>query len=572
MQLITSVHIEGLRSIQSESMGDTGSINVLVGRNSSGKSNTLRALNIFFNGEIEPEKPIDFARDHYEQTPRKRKKKRIRVKVSFKLPRNFRFRKELASLAAQLTSEFVVSRTWELDHLRKTSDRIQVEVNGEKIENGENMGRQFLSLITYRYIPNRTVPSDILRAESQAIASSIFGRMKGDQHAAALLESLNEAARRMLTDASESLSTAGAPLEQPSVSTAETIGEMLKMSGFQATGQHGVSVQDEDWGAGHQSFFLYQVLKSLDTSYSRFFGWKQATIWGVEEPEAALHRDLESRLAEQFRNWCLTEDVKLQVFVTTHSPVFTMAGESGFWVELNNGETKLERLSIPELTRAADTRGVGGWVHPILFFPWSPVVLVEGQIDADVLTHVARLAGCDHIRFTCLPQLDSSEKRGGKEKIDSFLKNSMGLAQNRSKDSPFMVLLDWDVSNEALKITRKAYGKNGDRYVCRMDPSHCDKLMSDEFKGIERFYPPKIIEEAHKRQDLILGIQENKPYSIAKEQLDKAKGLLRHRILEIETLPELTVLLKVVLDIDKVWREPGQAQLQLSGLTEDHSS
>lgn len=567
MNLIASIRIEGLRSIQAQQFEKTGSLNALVGRNSSGKSNALRALNVFFNGVIEPGKPIDFKRDHYEHVPRKRKKKRISVSIVFELPENFKFRKELSPLTS-LGRKFTITRIWEIDRLRRPVDRIDVDVNGQKLTNGAELGRQFLSLLTYRYIPNRTVPSDILRDESQAIASSIFGRMKGDQHAAALLSSLTDAAKRMLFDASTSLSTAGSPLAEASVSTAATIGEMLTMGGFQALGQHGLSVQDEDWGAGHQAFFLYQVLKTLDTAYGRFFGWKQGTIWGVEEPEAALHRDLETRLADQFRNWCLERDTKLQLFVTTHSPIFTMASDCGHWVELENGESKFKELSIPELTRAAETRGVAGWVHPILYFPWNPVVLTEGNIDSEVLTHAAHLAGLDHLRFVCLPELDTNEKRGGKDKIISFLKNSLGLVQNRSKEAPLIVLLDWEVSDQDLKKTRTAYGEGGQKYVLRMNEVYCNELMGTDFKGIERFYPPETVVDAHRAGELILGIQDGKPYSISKEQLEKSKGRLMKRVIEMSSAVKLKELIHVVMEVDKTWRHQGHLQLCIPGITE----
>jgi len=109
MNLITDINIDGLRSIQAQQLTHVGNLNVFVGRNSSGKSNALRALNMFFNGEIEPGKPVDFARDHYEQSPRRRKKKRISIRVSFRTPPNFHLRKELNPLTA-LGSEFSITR------------------------------------------------------------------------------------------------------------------------------------------------------------------------------------------------------------------------------------------------------------------------------------------------------------------------------------------------------------------------------------------------------------------------------------------------------------------------------
>ncbi len=562
MELVKKVKIEGVRSIENQELDVTGSCSVFVGKNSSGKSNALRALNLFFNGEIEPGKPIEFNRDHFEKIPRKRTKKRIAVTVSFGLPDNFKLRQGLEAIS-QLGGEFLISRVWELDQFRKPIEHIEAFTGGQLIENGDEIGRQFLTLINYRYIPNRTVPSDILRDEAQAIAALIFGRMKGDNHAAALLQKLNEAAGRMLADANESLSKIGSPLSAPSVSTSDSIGEMLTMGGFQASGAHGLPVQDEDWGAGHQAFFLYQVLFTLDTSYSNYFGWKQATIWGVEEPEAALHRDLETRLAEQFRKWAFDQGKKLQLFITTHSPIFTMASDNGVWVELNDGQTIFQSLTIPELTQAADIRGVSGWVHPILYFPWNPVVLVEGPIDSEILSHAARLTGLEHLRFVSLPNLDPSERRGGKDKIITFLKNSHGLIQNRSKQSPLFVLLDWDVSNNDMNKAKNAYGEGGTKYVLRMNKSHCDPLLGKNFFGIERFYPPNIFVDAHNVGDLILGMADNKPYSISKDQLEQAKGILRKKVLEINSLDELKPLSLLLMDIEGIYRSDNPAQMTL---------
>jgi len=244
-----------------------------------------------------------------------------------------------------------------------------------------------------------------------------------------------------------------------------------------------------------------------------------------------------------------------------------MAADSGHLVELENGESRFYHLSIPELTHAADTRGVSGWVHPILNFPWNPVVLTEGPCDAAVLSHVARLAGADHLRFTSLPQLDPEENRGGKDKIISFLKNSLGLVKNRAKEYPLLVLLDWEVSDQDLKRTQDAYGPDGKKYVLRMNQAYCNPLISADFKGIERFYPPHVFIDAHQAGEIILGVQKGRPYSISKVQLDAGKHHLKQRVLKIDSLADLNELLHVLHDIEQTWRLKGQAQLILPGIT-----
>lgn len=198
MQLITGIQITGLRSIKSSAAPEMPSLTAFVGKNSSGKSNVLRALNLFFNGQIEPGRPLLFTRDHYEETPRRRTKKVISISVNFQLPSNFNFRKELQPLKS-LGHRFLISRSWEIDPIAGVVDSYKVTLeNGTTLPNGPDLARQFLGLIFYRYIPNRSVPSKLLKEESQAIASSIFSRMKGDKHSSALLSSLSDAASRLL--------------------------------------------------------------------------------------------------------------------------------------------------------------------------------------------------------------------------------------------------------------------------------------------------------------------------------------------------------------------------------------
>jgi hypothetical protein len=389
--------------------------------------------------------------------------------------------------------------------------------------------------------------------------------MKGDQHSKALLEELSAAATRMLRDASESMAAANAPLVNPSVATPESLGEMITMGGFQASGPHGGIVQDQDWGAGHQAFFLYQVLHTLDTNYGRFFGWRQATIWGLEEPESALHRDLEVQLAAKLREWAHEESHRLQILSTTHSSVFAMAADSGHWCGLAGNQTVLERMESSILVRAAEARGVSSWVHPVLSFPWNPVVLVEGSIDEQVLRHVANVARSDQLHFLSLPELDVAEKTGGRDAVIGYLRRNQKLIQNRPRSAPLIVVFDWETGAQDLARAQEAYGPSSDRYVIRMNASYCNVSVGKDFKGIERFYPPRILLEAHQAGDMVLGVAEGKPFSISADQLRLAKGSLLARMRGVDSVEELRPLLLVIRDIEMAVREEGPFQLELPG-------
>lgn len=63
MKLIKKIEINYLRSLYRLEVKDVGDLNVIFGRNDSGKSNLLRGLNLFFNGDTEPTREFDFELD-----------------------------------------------------------------------------------------------------------------------------------------------------------------------------------------------------------------------------------------------------------------------------------------------------------------------------------------------------------------------------------------------------------------------------------------------------------------------------------------------------------------------------
>jgi hypothetical protein len=231
-----------------------------------------------------------------------------------------------------------------------------------------------------------------------------------------------------------------------------------------------------------------------------------------------------------------------------------MSADAGFWVSIDNSSTKITPMNIQRLTKAAETEGVTGWTHPILSHPWNPVILVEGPDDAEALSHVATLASFSNLRFVALPILDGTEPSGGKDSIISYLRRHQALICNRQLEAPLIVLFDWEVSGVELSKARAAYGPNGDERVFNMNSAHCDTLMGTDFKGIERFYPPRIVREAHAASKLILGVASGRPYSIAKAQLDAAKHELLNRFLCVTDPNELAPLVKVLHDLERAVR------------------
>ncbi|WP_241087032.1 AAA family ATPase [Candidatus Vondammii sp. HM_W22] len=63
MKIISKIEINYFRSIYSVNLTNNNDINVLIGGNDSGKSNVLKALNLFFNNQTELQNGFDFSDD-----------------------------------------------------------------------------------------------------------------------------------------------------------------------------------------------------------------------------------------------------------------------------------------------------------------------------------------------------------------------------------------------------------------------------------------------------------------------------------------------------------------------------
>lgn len=546
MKLIRRIAIEGYRSIANEVMDRVGDHTVLVGKNSSGKSNTLRALSLFLNDPNSMDYDIDFDHDLYYR-PSRRRKKQIRISVDFCLPVNFKLRKGVKYLE-KFGSTFSVEKVWELDNVRSIVVKSSIISSDGIIIGGGREASDFLSLIKFRYIATRSSPSDIFDEEASEIASALYKRMRSSSSSSKVIEELEKSAKRILSLPADALRKTNAPISEPTIVTGKSLLDMMSLSGFQANGLNGVVVRDRDWGSGHQEFFLLNLLHQIDTDYSREFGWKQACVWALEEPESSLHYDLQASLARQLMTWSTDTSNRLQIFTSTHSPVITMSGDAGYAVDLRDRSSRLDSYGVSDLVRLSVARGVSAYIHPVLTFPFNVVVLVEGETDAKVLTFVAEKMGESAIKFVCLPQLDGSG-HGGFDNIIKYLARNRELIKRRPVDAPLVVLADWDVSDMELAKARAAYGKGAAQYVLRADATRANPMLADSFRGIERYYPETVVREAHDKGSIVVGFPATvgKPWSVSKGELgSKAKVAMMDLVISGSSDSDLTYLKAIV--------------------------
>ena len=87
---ITEISIKNFRSIVNMNI-DVEQLNMFVGLNDVGKSNVLKALNLFFNNETDYNEKFAFESDFSQLFPQKSKKaKEIVIKIIFEVPQNYK--------------------------------------------------------------------------------------------------------------------------------------------------------------------------------------------------------------------------------------------------------------------------------------------------------------------------------------------------------------------------------------------------------------------------------------------------------------------------------------------------
>lgn len=87
---IARIEISNFRSIQ-KMVIDSARLQVIVGNNDAGKSNILRALNLFFNSETNPGENFNFTTDYniYAANKDSKKAREIKIKLILEIPSSY---------------------------------------------------------------------------------------------------------------------------------------------------------------------------------------------------------------------------------------------------------------------------------------------------------------------------------------------------------------------------------------------------------------------------------------------------------------------------------------------------
>ena len=309
---VDKIEIQYFRSIYRETISGLKLLNVFTGKNDVGKSNVLKALNLFFNNEVDFHSDFIFSENFNFQRLKEvrsesiKGKQYIQIKVTF--IRGNRFEKTLPEF-------FTVTKRW----LRNDSFPSVVSDDLEKrlISEGKKYNDRskssltaFLNRIKYIYIPaikDHYTFSELLSQLREVIYNDARFQDKS------VLDSMNLISKQtseVAKELGEEFNTSTGI--SANLSTPKSISDLYQAISVE-TGVGDAVIDLDKRGDGIRIRFLPSVLYYIAKRSTNLY------IWGFEEPENSLEYNLALRMANDFvQTYCKAS----MIFVTSHSPAF----------------------------------------------------------------------------------------------------------------------------------------------------------------------------------------------------------------------------------------------------------
>ncbi len=304
MKLIKKIEIHYLRSLYNATLNSIGDINVIFGKNDTGKSNLLRALNLFFNDKTEPEFPFEFDLDFsdYRRGEAKKAKGRqfIWIKITFYVPDNFR---------NSLGNEVTIKRQWNRDG-NVTETIWPHDLAGGRAAQLTKLRNQ----IDFTYIPavkDLDVYADLIERMYGAAAETVALKKA--------TKSFIDAIQGQTTGLSDQLTKLFG--NQARIAPPTEMRRLFRALDF-AHGEEEHSLLRQK-GDGIKARHLPELLRFINEHEHG----KKMFIWAFEEPENSLDLGAAEAEAHRFAEFASREDT--QVFITSHSPAFYLANVEG---------------------------------------------------------------------------------------------------------------------------------------------------------------------------------------------------------------------------------------------------
>ena len=494
---IRKIQIKRYKSLRDLTLEDIGDLTTLIGKNSSGKSNILEALNLFFS-EFNPEIENNAVFNEYIWYKRNTKEP-IEFIVTIELEKEFKeiITKEISdvfglekignnlTICRQIVSPSQNTASWKTKYV-KVNDIFLVE-DGKLAKKTVKPAK---SDLLQRLLQN---VSKVIKAKFKLIPTT--RNESGSINLWDRTSIIPYNTQNQLINLHESITR---PDEEKWGKIMEFLDEVPSLADKMDFIRNKIHIKEPRIrfpialiGGGDQE--ILNLIPSLI---------EEDTIVGIEEPETHLH----SKLARDLFNILKKASENCQILITTHFPVFVDKADLGStWIiRMKNNKTKAIRIK-----EEGDLNNIfyelGYKPSDVLFA--DKILLVEGWTEKEVLPILAQKLG-----YNLLKEGISIFPTRGKEQGKYHLKMWAEITKNTQV--PIFMLLDKNAKKEKEKILKER--------LINEDHIH---LWS---KGdMEDYYPAEILSSA------AIEVIENE-YEIELTDDDKDKIKKSPQIKEIE--------------------------------------
>lgn len=455
--LIEKIEINYFRSIYSGTLKKCAPVNVIAGGNDSGKSNLLRAINLFFNNETDLHQKYEFDQDlsmqRLDQTQKGKTKAFLYVKITFNNIKGYK----------SLPETFAVKKQW--NRYSNVSNPPDISWFPKSIK--QNTLQRFLNKIELSYVPaikGREIFKHYLKMMHDTLITK-------DVQLSSASNELTRVINKATGDLSEKIKL-GINIDS-NISVPRNFRDLFGDLDFLTKSESTEKVFLKQRGDGVQVEHIPYILDFISQQNK-----DKHFIWLYEEPENSLEMKRAFDLANKFLDDFSSRN---QIFLTTHSPAFySLEGEKvSKWevkkkvnseqfctsdiIELKNHKEIDDGLGIAALVtdRAKDvylenTR-LTKRIEEIQENS-KPQVLCEGKTDVKYIKKCLSLAGKDSLlKKIEIKEINQDNKGSGVAELLKLLKYKR-LDLFKSK---ILIVLDCDVKqqcsfeqNETIKFFR----------------------------------------------------------------------------------------------------------------------
>ena len=395
---LINLEIDDFRSIIGSTLEiEFSNITSIIGPNNSGKSNILRALQLFFNSKIDGQPytaEIDYPKNS-NLSPRIQTK--ITVTISYEPDRE-----TVIHNAIQELENNSVQRRLDNNYVR-----LRLSYSKKGIESWQFIGREgarniskeliykvrdaVRSSVRFKYIPvgreiKETIYTDLGDELVRTIFSGWSGQIQSRQAINNAIDNLIVSLEPKLSETSTSITRALSNAFQEIQKLSFTLPfrdleTMLPSLALNLTDNYETGLTEK--GAGIQTSSLIFLLKYLADNHPQRHNSRVTFLWAIEEPESFLHPARQKNISSILNSF----SSEVQTIITTHSPHFVPRTneEKSYVIEKSIQAPYSTKVEGQDYELARNSLGVtlldSMYLQPIN-------IVVEGPSDEIILRNV----------------------------------------------------------------------------------------------------------------------------------------------------------------------------------------